>query len=344
MRVLHLALRYGGGIATAISQYAEALPDLEHSLAAASVGWAPVVSGKSPFVKIIQLDAGLVRPWRRLRELLASERYDLIHAHSSHAGALVRAMATRIPIVYTPNALATLAPRLSPQWAIAQSERLLGRRQVVIAAVSQDEAARAEKLSPGSRIVRITNRPTLPVEMKAVLQNPVSVIGSGRLIAQKDPTFFARVAELATEQRRPLAFTWLGGGSPSAEARLRRAGVTVSGWLPNDAFSKSLAGHGIYLHSAAYEGAAFAMLDTAAVGLPTVGRRVPGIAELRWVSHVDTPAEAVTALDRLGQPDNWQAAAQRSLSAARSFSKEAQRSQLLTAYTLASQAARLSPV
>lgn len=334
MRVLHVSLRITGGTAAAIRQYAEAIPEFRHTLAAPGARGSEQTAD-SVFAERIALDGGLARARSHLRALLASGRFDVVHAHSSHAGALLRFMTAQVPVVYTPHGLATLAPPLSREWLFGQSERLLGRRPIVVAPVSADEAMRLRQLSPASTVVQICNRPMLDVAAGSRFSHELRVVGSGRLALQKDPGFFAAVARLCRTREPSVTFTWVGAGSPRYERLLADSGVSTTGWLDRDGLRATLSSHTVYLHSARYEGASIGLLDAAAVGLPVIGRPVPGLLELSWVRHCASPDEAVAVIRDLTQPESWAQQSNRSLQGVSTFDRATQRARLVDAYDAA---------
>ena len=337
-KILHVTMRLGAGIATAIRQYAEALPEAQHALAASSAGWAPCPDYGAGFDNIRILP----RQWRNARsvisELISSGSFDVEHAHSSHAGALVRTLPFDVRVVYAPHALASLAPRFSSLWWAGQTERLFGLRGITIAAVSDDEACRARRMSPRSRVVRLTNLPTVQARGTARYCDPLRVAGCGRLTPQKHPEFFAAVARLSSAADLPFTFTWVGDGPAHYRKLLLRSGVTVTGWLSSDDVAKQLAQCTVFLHTALYEGSPFALLDAAALGLPVVGRPVPGLRELHWIRHMTTPRKALDVLQSMSGRETWSVSSQATTTAIHQLTRETQRLQLLRAYGLVAHA------
>jgi len=330
--VLHVAARYGGGIVTAVQQYVEATPDLTHFLISRETMWS-VRDRRELFAATWNLPQGRAGVGA-IRAAIAAHQIDVVHAHSSHAGALVRLRKMPSRVVYTPHAFAPLAKRGSKEWMVGQTERLLGLRPVVIAAVSEDELQLARKFSPRSDVLRIVNLPNQSLRPAAAYRPELKVVMVGRALAQKDPTFYARVAALARKANRPYEFHWLGDGDPKLTSVLTNAGVTVSGWLSPEQLYAEHATAQVHLHTARYEGSCLSVLDAAAVGLPTIGRAVPGVRDVSWLTIVDTPEQALTELDRLAEPAWWSTCSQRSLSGVSEHTSGNLRQRLLCAYGL----------
>lgn len=331
--VLHVAARYGGGIVTAVQQYVEATPDLTHFLLSRETVYS-VRDRSDLFAARWNLPQGRAGVGA-IRKAIAAHQIDVVHAHSSHAGALVRLRKMPSRVVYTPHAFAPLAKRGSKEWMVGQAERLLGLRPIVIAAVSEDELELARKFSPRSEVLRIVNLPNQNLRPSAVHRPELKVVMIGRVLAQKDPAFYAEVASRARKANRPYAFHWLGEGEPKLTRVLTDAGVTVSGWLsPEEVYAEHATAQ-VHLHTAGYEGSCLSVLDAAAVGLPTIGRAVPGVRDVPWLTIVGTPEQALTELDRLADPAWWSTCSQRSLSGVSEHNSDNLRRRLLCAYGLA---------
>ena len=297
------------------AQYATALPEAEHILAAPSSEWSEPYGIDAEFAAVCVLPKHWREAWAVVRKLVSSGSFDIVHAHSSYAGAMLRTLPCPGLLVYSPHALALLAPRYSSVWLAGQAEWLLGLRAATIAAVSDDEARRVRRLSPRSRVVLLNNRPTIPAHRIARFNDPLRVVGCGRLTRQKHPEFFARVAHLSASAGHSFSFTWLGDGALHYRRLLQRSGVTVTGWLGPAEVSRQLERSTVLLHTALYEGCSFALLDAAAIGLPVIGRPVPGVAELGWVQHVSTPHEALDVLTSMSHRESWSVASQASAAA-----------------------------
>ncbi len=330
--VLHLTDRWGGGIATAIQQYAESTPDVRHYLLCQDNNWTVRDQRADLFDGAWTLPSRRTAALREIRRLIDELRFDVVHAHSSHSGALVRLRPLPVRIVFTPNAFATFAQRGSRQWLLGQAEWLLGRRPIVIAAAGEDEAIAARRLAPSSDVLRIYNLPDQSLRPKATFKSELRVVMAGRLSAQKDPAFFAQVAEAARKAGRPYTFCWIGDGDAHHRRELIAAGVQVSGWLPTEQLHAEQGSAQVHLHSARFEGSCLSVLDAAALGLPTIGRPVPGVGDVGWLTLADTPAAALRELDRLSIPAHWAQSSATALAGVARHNPLNLRTQLLRAY------------
>lgn len=316
----------------AIQQYVESTPELRHFLFCCDNDWTVGDRRSELFQGTWAMPSGRIAALREIRRLIDALGIDVVHAHSSDAGALVRLLPLPARIVYTPNAFATLAHRGSKQWLLGQAEWLLGRRRIVIAASGKDEATAARRLSPRSQVMRIYNLPDQRLRPTAVFKSELHVVMVGRLCAQKDPKFFAQTADAARKANRPYTFRWIGDGDERYRRDLRQVGVTVSGWLPIAQLHAEQSAAQVHLHSANFEGSCLSVLDAAAMGLPTIGRPRPGIGEVGWLTQVDTPAAALAELDRLTIADNWALSSAKALAGVAEHSLSNLHVQLLNAY------------
>jgi glycosyltransferase involved in cell wall biosynthesis len=299
---------------------------------AGSDQWLVAAQSKSPFASVTSLPENPLRAMRLVKRTVSDKRIGVVHAHSSYAGAIVRAMRLPCRVVYTPNAFAGLAPRYSKTWWGGQTEWILGRRAIVIAAASDNELQQARHYSPRSEIHRIVNTPYHGLTPRGSFKPDGPVVMCGRICAQKDPSFFASVAKEWRRSHGERQFIWLGDGDPDLRRELTASGVQVSGWLSLQDLHHKTSFASVYLHSARYEGACLSVLDAAAMGLPSIGRPLPGIEEIEWMRMAQTPQDAVNHLRELQTEEVWMKARQRVLGLVTNFNQAVQGEGLRRAY------------
>jgi glycosyltransferase involved in cell wall biosynthesis len=239
----------------------------------------------------------------KLHRLIREVEPDVVHAHSSKAGALCRLplVARRsTSIFYTPHAYYGMAhrPGAGP-WLFDRIEAVLARRGTTIN-ISRDEAefARARLGVPAYRQRVIHNpvrtdkfRPATPGERRAAraaldLPEEAIAIGTvGRMSFQKDPeTLYRAIAPLL--RRRPsLHFLHLGEGElHDSLAKLTAAlaierQVRLCGYAENPLdFYHAL--DGLALTSRYEAGWPIVILEALACDLPIVSSRAPGTADI----------------------------------------------------------------
>lgn len=256
-------------------------------------------------IRVIELD--MVREIRPLQDLLAAVRLwrifrrskpDVIHLHSSKAGALGRIAATLAragPVAYTPHAYAFLDE--SRYWRsrfLLLLERLLAPLTDRLIAVSESERRVSIRhgLSPASRVTVVQNG-IEDTMLDRILgsprgsrrpEDPIRLGALGRLERQKGPL---RLLEMASRLRRlGVDFTLdiVGRGSLEAECRKAQCALDLQdrvkfvGCVDDvSGFYRSL---DIFVTTSAYEGLPYAVMDAMAWRLPVVGFDVVGVNDL----------------------------------------------------------------
>ncbi|NML30280.1 glycosyltransferase family 4 protein [Paraburkholderia sp. G-4-1-8] len=221
---------------------------------------------------------------------------DIVHSHSSKAGALARLCFGPWKQVYTPHAVYTLNPYLSnaQKRFYGLIEGLLGRfRSDRIIAVSIDEAQHLQQaLHIGAaRIATIFNGVPTPrlvprADARAALELPTDavVVGFvGRLDFQKGVDRLARVAQALLERGiRDVVFAVMGPGDFVAAAALNDrsmpANLRVLGPIPDA--RRYFSAFDVFALPSRYEGFPYVVLEAMSAGVPIVSTRVSGAAEL----------------------------------------------------------------
>ena len=215
----------------------------------------------------------------QLRRLIRRINPSLVHAHSSIAGALVRLanLPPIVPVIYTPNGLTT--ERLG-----RSAERMLGGLATRVVAVSDSEAARARDwgvVSP-DRLVVIPNgidvEPPPPgPDIRAALEIPrgTPLIGTMmRLVPQKAPEEFVRVAGAVAKRRPDARFLLIGMGPlqdlVDAEVSRQEVGSRFHQLPHLESASSVLDQLDIFVLPSRFEGGPYAPLEAMRAGTPVV--------------------------------------------------------------------------
>ena len=233
-----------------------------------------------------------------LHRLVSATRPDVIHAHSSKAGALVRGLALlgiKQRIFYTPHAYYRMHARQGAKARFFHTiERLLGGIGTTIV-MSPDEAtfAREHLHVSSSRQREIGNgvdcarfRPAEADEKRRLraqfgIPEDALVLGTvGRFSAQKDPlTTYAAFAKVAAEEPR-LFFAHLGKGEmePQVDELLKQSGLAercrrIPYRADTSPFYRALDG---FVLASLYEGMSYAVLEALATNLPLILTEAPG--------------------------------------------------------------------
>lgn len=293
----------GGGSGRHVLDLAAGLVAANHDV---TVIWSPV-RAEPQFRASLEALQGLHRhvlPMRRevspadahsLREFIAFLRghgpFDVIHGHSSKAGAFVRLLTPSVPgaRVYTPHAFRTMDPSLrrAERLLYGGLEAALARRAQRVIAVSTEEYRHARRLGFPARRLRLVVNGTAPragtrraaarAEM-GLADDEVAVGFVGRLVQQKNPLLFIDSMVRAQAQSPRLVGVVIGDGPLRAAAESRAQGARISflGWRDGPALMK---GFDIFCMTSAYEAMPYTLLEAIHVGLPIVATRVGGVEE-----------------------------------------------------------------
>lgn len=297
----------------------------------------------------------------RLRHFIKQADADVVHAHSSKAGALVRALrllGERRPLFYTPHAFYGLAGKPGLRTVLYNLiEAVLGRVGTTIT-LSEGEWSFAEKVlkissqrlrlvanpvdtahfRPAETLVRLRLRAELGVPAEALLLGSV-----GRLAYQKDPLTLYRAFALALKKCPQLWLYHLGDGELTAECEALAAELGITQRIVRKRYlSEPLAFYqaldGMILASR-YEGLSFAVLEALACDLPLILSEVPGNMDFVqmglshcWSAGKEDPVGLSAEIERwaLDQPLN-RASNHREIAEKR-FSQEACFGALVTEY------------
>jgi glycosyltransferase involved in cell wall biosynthesis len=198
-----------------------------------------------------------------------------IHLHSSKAGFVGRLMLvglrSRPTVFYSPHGLSFLNRRfLLPSLSFRALEWLAARVDSQLVGCSSSEARLLDDLG---------RRPALVLE-NAVddsffrIQREASplplVVSMGRVCYQKAPEVFAAMATRFKIAEVPARFVWIGSGDPAGEARLRAAGVEVTGWIDRAGVQRLLGQAAVYVQTSRWEGMPLSVLQALAAGVPCV--------------------------------------------------------------------------
>ena len=280
---------------------------------------------------------------RALGRILARRGpFDVVHGHSSKAGALVRLLPASVPgaRVYTPHAIRMMDPTLSParRSFYAALERLLARRGGTFVAGSAHEVEslraigvardRIELLDFG--IAPCPSAPREEARRAHGLAGRGVVMGFvGRLVRQKAPERAIRA--LARSGRPDVTLALVGTGE--LEGELRRLSV-AEGVAERVVFlgfrdgQAAMSAFDVLLVPSRYDSSPYVLLEAVMAGVPIVGAPI-GMAEQivgdagagLLVANTDDPEPWAHAIRAMCDPARLEAAraATRRLRATRSL-------------------------
>lgn len=273
---------------------------------------------------------GDVRAWARLASLWRKFRPDVIHAHSSKAGALVRLplllCPSPPPVFYTPNAYYGMAQRGGvAEWFFTKVEQCLAHVGTTIN-ISRDEAEFARTrlhVRPNRQL--IIHNPVrvdyfLPAREEEKMaarrefglpENAVVLGTAGRLCYEKDPeTLYYSLQPLMARDPRLCLLHMISGASDPALARLAQT-LGISNrihLLPyrEDIRSAYHALDGFVMTSRYEAGWPIVILEALSCNLPVVSGTGPGTTDISqaglshcWTASVGDRPGFTRAIEQL---------------------------------------------
>ena len=237
---------------------------------------------------------------RFVRQVIRRFRPDVVHCHSSKAGAIGRVAAKLCgvkKVFYTPHAYSFLAPEFGGKKRVVfvAIERFLSRHATTLTfnvSKGERDAALAEHLDRSDKFEVVYNGIAdvpLPskTEAREALGLPQSVPVAGvtaRLVEQKDPMTSIRIAARVLSARPDAHFVYVGDGEAEEAMReaAREAGVAdrvhFLGYR-RDA-DRLVAAFDAYLLTSLYEGMPYSLVEALRAGVPIAATRTTGNDEV----------------------------------------------------------------
>lgn len=303
-RVLLIHQPVDGGVARHIADLVASLPARGMEVVVAGPGMpAAILAGSAADVPVTHELLGMsravaprddVRAVRVLSSIVRRVRPDLIHAHSSKAGAIARIIRTlhpRLPVLYTPHGYAMngFFERAAERVAYREVERVLAVVTSRVIAVCEAEARLARLVTPSNR-VRVVHNGIAPAgdgpsdeRVRALRERGPVVCTVSQLRPGKGLETLLAAWSVLVEAHPGAQLAVVGGGelAPSLAAQARAAGIAGSvHWLGehSDPLSALRAADVFVLPSWA-EAFPYAVLEAMSLGIPVVASAVGGIGE-----------------------------------------------------------------
>lgn len=242
-KILMITESMGGGVLSYLSQLCNALTDdsdiyLAYSLRnEISSGYQTRLGSKTHLIQLKYLGSkpitnipNMFRVVKELRQLEKDISPDIIHLHSSIAGFFghLAFNGRNRPVIYTPHGYAHVLLGPSIRTKIYRLvEKLLGYRNCITLTCCASEDEEAKTLTSRTAYIE-TGLDTS--ELAKTLNNiqptkhgKFTVFSLGRIVRQKRPDLFNKIAELVPEAK----FIWIGDSPISSKAHMLRRGEYI---------------------------------------------------------------------------------------------------------------------
>ncbi len=265
-------------------------------------------------VKVVELAwegrtvSAQIRAARALRQICRERKPDVIHLHSSFAGAVGSlAIAGMAPTVYTPHAYSFLGARSRLRRMLYRAaESFIARRVTMVGAVSESEARLARELGARSVEVIPNGVPELdhPRSGTPSPNGRPTVVSIGRIVPQRRPSETARILASVTDIAE---IGWIGGPGPdeSLTREVQALGVPVTGWLDREEAVDRLSRATVLLNWSAWDSHPLGVLEAMAFNVLVIGSGIEANRELVGPKQVCGSAEQAGQILRevLTDPD-----------------------------------------
>jgi len=235
-----------------------------------------------------------LRMVRCLAEVVTRVQPDLVHAHSSKAGAVARLAKTfhpRIPVLYTPHGFAFAGHfRFSSERiAYREVERALGRLTTRVVCVCEAEARLARVVVPAQRIRVVHNGVPAPANarpdehIRELMRRGPVICTLGLLRAGKGVETLIDAAPGVLAQHPAAQFAIWGDGSEREALHRLATDHGVAGAVHflgvTNAPLSAMQGAGVFVMPSWKESFPYVVLEAMSLGLPIVSTDVGGISE-----------------------------------------------------------------
>lgn len=196
-----------------------------------------------------------------VKKIASEVRPDVIHLHSSKAGAIGRvAFNGKIPMFYTPHGYSFLMEDYKPmkRRMFELIESVCAQRNCTTISCSVGEHQETLRLT--KRATYVNNGINMS-ELQDIIdkteksEHPFTVFTLGRICYQKNPTLFNEVAEKLPEVR----FVWIGDGE--LRDALRSKNIETTGWADRATAIRYAVNADVFLLTSRWEGLPISLLE-----------------------------------------------------------------------------------
>lgn len=290
MHIMHIVESYGGGVVSVLNQIInDQAQNHRVTLIYSKRTETPAELGLHPSVTAIHLqmpskpNLSTFKIASALADKLIELKPDILHLHSSMAGALGRLAARKARfnmrrVIYSPHGFSFLRLDQSALMRKAYwlAEKGLAGLGGTVLGCSNDEFLLAQKLTTRVGLVRNavdTEAISALISGEVKREQPFTVVTVGRVCPQKSPEDVKATAKLVQQIDPSIRFVWIGGegdGDPLDP-------IHYIPWATRSEVLHELAtGADVFFLASLWEGLPMVLLEAMAIGLPCVARDIIG--------------------------------------------------------------------
>lgn len=273
-KILYIVEAMGGGVFTYIVDLANELVDTYDMYIAYAVRKQTPSNYKDYFDKRIHLievknfarainATKDIAAFFEIRKIANEVKPDIIHIHSSKAGALGRFAfnGKKIPLFYTPHGYSFLMQNSSEakRKIYKGIEIICGKRNCTTISCSEGEHIESLKLNKQATYVNnginMEQLQKLVDEVGNAEQHPFTVFTLGRICYQKNPAQFNAIALAMPDAH----FLWIGDGE--LRNTLTAPNITITGWAERKEALRYSASGDVFVLTSLWEGLPISLLE-----------------------------------------------------------------------------------
>ena len=204
-----------------------------------------------------------IKAIREVKEIAKEVKPDIIHLHSSKAGAIGRIAfdGEKVPLFYTPHGYSFLMANYSSSKRIVfkMIETVMAKRNCTIISCSPGEHQETLKLTASNAVYvnNAINADELKKRLEKIekINHPFTVFTLGRICYQKNPKLFNEIAEAMPETK----FLWIGDGEMRGE--LKANNIEITGWVDRDEALRKSMNADVFVLTSLWEGLPISLLE-----------------------------------------------------------------------------------
>lgn len=218
---------------------------------------------------------------KEIRQIAKKVKPDIIHLHSSKAGAIGRIAFSgkKQKLFYTPHGYSFLMNDCNEYKRLIYKllESILAKRKCMTICCGEGEYKEAKKITRNASFVNnainITEIHNL-LNQNAEKNNKFTVFTLGRICRQKNPALFNKIAE----QLPDVSFIWIGDGDLKDE--LKMANIEITGWKSRREALQIANQADVFLLTSNWEGMPLSILEAMYMKKICVVSDIPGNREI----------------------------------------------------------------